>query len=58
MIVLSIGMGFSSIFGLFNPELTPIIAKVTLAFLFLGSLQTALGRSFGIYFELRAAEKK
>lgn len=57
MIVLSIGMGFTAILEPIAPAFATLLPKITLFILFAGSLQTAIGRSFGIYAEIRATEK-
>lgn len=56
MIVLSIGMGAYSIVYQFSPEIAEPLPKITLGFLFAGSLQTGVARSIGIYREILATE--
>jgi len=54
MIVLSIGMGLAPVFDLFAP--VNALVHVTMMFICIGSVQTAISRSVGIYREIKATE--
>ena len=55
MIVLTLGTVLSPVLELFWPG--DYLVKFALLFICLGSLQTAISRSIGIYYEIRDSEK-